>query len=300
MPWIIFAIAAPFFYTITNFIEKFVVENKIKNPIILAIFGGFISLIVGLLIFILKGAPLLETSQLILILISGLLLEFYLIPYFLALSLDDASRVVPLFQFAPVFVLILSFVVLGEHLTGQQLGGFILIVVGGFILGIRKLNLRIFALRKSLYLMLISSFLYGLVLILFRYVVSEHDFWVTFSYEAIGVGLGALILLGISLLQGKFRQEIKKVDPKAWKILLTNSGIGLLAELSQFYALLFAPASLVSVIGGVQPFFVFMIGLFLSLRFPHLIKEDLSRPVLILKGFSILLIFVGTYFIFRA
>src|SRR5579863_5629115 len=105
--WIFFAISAQALFGVSAFIDKFLVEKRIKEPFLITILAGLASLTMGILIFIFKGFHVIEIKQLVLILVSGILLELYLIPYFKALAIDDASRVVPLFQFVPVFVLVL-------------------------------------------------------------------------------------------------------------------------------------------------------------------------------------------------
>jgi uncharacterized membrane protein len=298
MSWIIFAIAAPALFSVTNFIDKFLLEKKIKDPLLVTILAGLASLLVGIFIFVFKGFSIIEIKQLVLIVISGIFLEIYLIPYFKALTLDDTSRVVPLFQFMPVFVLILSYVLLGESLTGRQLSGFVLIIIGGFVLAAKKIEKGIFKLRASFWFMLLASLLYAITGVLFKLVVVAQDFWLILAYENIGIGIGAIILLLWPPYRIAFQQEVKKLTLSIWGLLSVNQAFYVLALFSMFRAVLLAPVTLVSVINGTQPFFVLLYGLVLSVWFPYIIKEDIEKNTVLTKVLAIILIFTGGYLVY--
>lgn len=271
--------------------------KKIKHPSTAAIIGGLFSLIVGIVIFAIRGFHLLPTLQIGLLFLSGILLVLYLIPYFKALSLDDTSRVVPLFQFFPIFVLIISYLFLHESLNGKQLFGFAFITIGGFLLGAKQIDKKIFSIRKSFWYMMLSSLLYSFTGIIFKY-LPQTDFWLNISYQTMGIGIGALLLFLYTPYRRNFLQEIKTFDMKVYKALALNTGLTLLAEFSYFFAITLAPVALISIAQGTQPLFVLLYGLILTLWLPHLIKEDIRRKTLELKLLSIILLFVGIYFIY--
>jgi transporter family protein len=299
MSWIVFAIITQVLLAVSNFIDKFLIDKRIRDPLLVTILAGLVSFLLGLLIFLFRGFSLIETTQLVLILISGILLEIYLIPYFKALTMDDASRIVPLFQFMPVFVLILSYIILGEALTGKQFLGSVFIIGGGFVLAVKKIEGgSIFKLRKSLWLMVIASLLYAVTGVLFKWVVVAQDFWLTLAYENIGMGIGAIILLLWPSYRAGFRRETKKLKLSTWGLLLVNETVYILALLSMFYAILLGSVALVSVIGGIQPFLVLLYGLILSIWFPSVIEEDIQKGTVFLKALAILLIFIGGYLVY--
>ncbi|MHB8599155.1 MAG: EamA family transporter [Ktedonobacteraceae bacterium] len=299
MSWIVFAIVTQVLFAVSNFIDKFLIDKRIRDTLLVTILAGLASFLLGLLIFLVRGFSIIETKQLVLILISGILLELYLIPYFKALTMDEVSRIVPLFQFMPVFVLILSYFILGEALTGKQFLGSVFIIGGGFILAAKKIEGGgIFKLRKSLWLMVIASLLYAVTGVLFKWVVVAQDFWLTLAYEDIGMGIGAIILLLWPSYRAGFRRETRKLKLSTWGLLFVNETVYVLALLSMFYAILLGSVALVSVIGGVQPFFVLLYGLILSIWFPSIIQEDIQRETVLLKALAILLIFIGGYLVY--
>jgi len=59
------------------------------------------------------------------------------LPYFKALTVEEVSRVIPLLQLTPVFVLILSSFFLRETLKPEDYVAFGLLVLGGILFAIR-------------------------------------------------------------------------------------------------------------------------------------------------------------------
>ncbi len=298
MPWIIFALLTPAMFGISNFIDKFLVEKRIKNPLLITLFMGVISFFLGIFIVITRGFPMLPQTEFVLIIISGILLNFYLLPYFKALSLDDASRIVPFFSFIPIFILILSYLFLGDRLTTRELIGFAIVIFGGFILGAEKIHKGIFKPRNSLWFMIGSSFMYAIATILFKFVLVKEGLLTTFGYQSIGIGIGAFLMLLYTPLRSIFISEAKKFKVDTWSLMSLNETIAVGAEFSYAYAILLAPVALVSVVGSVQPFFVLIYGLILSIFFPHIVKEEIDKATIGTKAFSILLIFIGIYLLY--
>lgn len=60
------------------------------------------------------------------------------------------------------------------------------------------------------------------------------------------------------------------------------------------------PITMVWFVNGLQPVYVFLYGILLTLIFPRISKEDLSKKVLFQKLAAILVMFVGAYLINRS
>lgn len=293
MNWLFFALLSPIFYGVTNFIEKFLIDKKVKDPIIVVAFAGVPAFLVAFFILLINGFPIISFQNLLLIVLSGVFLELYLVPYFMALSVEDASRVVPLFQLIPVFILVFSFLFLGETLNTSQLVGFLFIFVGAIIIGAKREDGKIFRLRKAIYLMLLSGFLFSITAILFKFVVVNESFWETIAYQFLGISLGALLLLTVPKYKERVFHDAKHAGPKIWGLLTLNYMFALIAQASLGFAYLLAPVALVSVIGSTQPLFVLIYGVILSIWFPHIIKEDLQKSTILVKLAAIILIIIG-------
>ncbi len=295
--WLFFAIAAPALYGATNFIDKFLIEKHVSDPVVLTVLGGGISFIFGLIFLALHNFPLLDPFQMTLIVISGALIEFALLPYYEALSLDDTSRIVPLFQFIPIIVLVLSYLFLGERLTSLQVLGFFFVFIGGFFLSLKELNWKIFELRKSFWYMMLACLTYAVASVILKFVITPLNFWGTIAYELIAGELVVVFMLSIRGYRSRIFDQLRNFKTGLWGIISGNEVVYLLGRLSGFYAFALAPVSLVSVMGGFQPFFVLIFGLALSVWFPRVIKEDIGKTTVLVKLASIVLIFVGIWIV---
>lgn len=294
--WVFYAALAPFLYSITNFVDKYLLEKKIKDPVAASIFGSFVTCILGLLLFAVLGFPQIEPMQAGFLILAGVLLVFYLVPYYSALKLDDTSVVVPLFQFSPLFVLILSWAFLHESLTIKQGIGFISILLSGYALSVDKIDLTLFRPRKILWLMMLSSLIFAVVLVLFRSVVKSESFWVTISYEMMGGGIGAILLLWYVGIK-RFKKAVRQIIPLVG-IVSANNGVAVMAQMSEGYALSLVSASFVSIVGGIQPLFLLLMGYALTRMFPKFIREDIDISVMKKKLAVMVFIFIGLYLIY--
>jgi len=218
--------------------------------------------------------------------------------YYIALSKDDTSRVVPLFQFTPIFVLIMGFLFLGEALTLIQYLGSFIIIVGAFIISLERFDLKIFKLREAFWLMVLSSFLYALSLVLYKFGVEEISFLQTLPYEGLGMLFGALAVYLFGNNRKTFNSQMRKLGRKEYLLLATNESIYISARYATYFALSLISASIVNILLGLQPVFALICGIILSLWFPSILKEVISREVLFQKTISILIIFFGLYLIF--
>lgn len=297
MPWYLFALATPAFYSFSNFVDKYLIEKKIKEPMAITAIASIISGVIGVVIGIITGFVNIGLFQIALIIFAGILLTFYLLPYFEAMKIEDASRIVPLFQFIPVITLILSAVILKETLTIKQIIGLILVVIAGVSLSSEKIEGKIFKPRKSLWFMLLASLMYGFVGIIFRFVVKEANFWTTLSYEYIGSGIGGFLLFLLPRVRRGISTDIQQIKSSSG-IITFNNGIAILAEMSEKYAVSLVAVPLVNLIGSIQPLLSLIEGYILTKKFPNFIKEDVSKSTITSKLTSIVLIFCGLYLVY--
>ena len=298
MNWFIYAIAAPFLNAIDSLGEKLLVDKHVTDAIVIVFNEGLLFFLFGLSILLWHHVIILPFIQTFALLVSGMLFIYYLIPYFKALSDEDASSVVPLFQFIPIIVLILSFLFLKEAITVKELVGFFIIFFGAFTLTSDRIDATLFKPRKSFWYMLLSSFLYGLAPILFKFVVVNTDFWTAFFYQALGGGIGAATLFLYTPYRKSFLKENMHLPRRTWLILTCNQTITIAAELSASFAFSLAPVALVSIITGTQPAFTLLFAIILTKWFPHIIHEDMSRKTLLTKSISIVGILAGVIFMY--
>lgn len=297
MSWIFFAIAAPAIYAASSFIDKFLIEKRIRDYVVLTIYGGVFILLFGSAIFVARNFPTFDLGQTLLIIAAGAASGLALLPYYKAISIDETSRVIPLFQVVPIFVLILSYLFLGETLTARELFGFWFVLAGGFILSIKRFGKETLELRKSFWWAMFASVLFAVSAVIFRFIVVAQNFWDTISYEFIGSGIAVILLPLIPLYRKRLVAETKNVAANVWGIIGFNEAFYLIGRLLGFYAIALAPVALVSVLGSFNPFFALVYGIILSIWFPQILKEDIRKSTIFLKIIAIALIFAGVWFI---
>jgi drug/metabolite transporter (DMT)-like permease len=239
MPWYIFALLAPILFSVSNYIDKFLLEKRIRDPFAITALTALFSGILGVGIGIVTGWKPIGGLGIWIAMAAGILLVLYLLPYFEALKREDASRVIPLFGFIPVFTLVLSSLFLHESLAPRQIVGIFIVVAGGFVLSLRRIEGRILRPRPALWLMLLSSVMYGVVSILFRFVARDVGFWTILSWEYIGKGVGAAFLMSLPVIRRSISSQMKGLK-KSIGILLANDGIAILGQMSEDYAVTLA------------------------------------------------------------
>lgn len=297
MTWFFFALLTPILFSAANFVDKFLITKKVPNPMVLTILGTWFAGIFGLVIGLIVGFEISFSWQLLILILAGTLLALYLVPYYKALSLDDTSRVVPLYQFVPIFTILISYLFLKESLTLKMFLGFILITVGGFILGSDKIDFGFLKPRPAFWFMLLSGFLYACAGILFRFVVRDSAFWPSLSYEFIGMGIGGLILFVFFKEKRHFLSQVSDLKPVIG-LILAGEALSTPARMSTAFALSLAPAAFVTIVGNSQPLFLLLFGLILSLWFPKIIKEDIGKRVVGKKLVNSFLILAGLALIY--
>src|SRR3989338_1890153 len=136
MSWILFTLASYFLTAVSDVTDKVVRDKFVRNSYSLAILTGFLNLVMAALLVLIKPIALPATADIIFLLLSGIINVAAVTFYFEAMASNEASRVVPLFQFIAPF----TFIFLGERLTSPQFIGFILLVLGGFLISIKKIR----------------------------------------------------------------------------------------------------------------------------------------------------------------
>jgi drug/metabolite transporter (DMT)-like permease len=230
-----------------------------------------------------------------LLLLAGLLDFCYIFPYIHALMRDEASRVAPLFQVGPILSFILAWIFLHEHLTVHEIFASLLLIVGAFAINVDLDNG--FRLKKGvLGLMLLAAGLFSLETFLFKYGAINVGFWSGAFYQYLGVAIAGACF---ALVSPKYRQAFAKIirthRRSVFTLSLSAEALSTLARVALNYASLLAPLALVSSVANVQPFFVIVIGLLLTVFAPRLGKESITRRHLGQKIACTMIIFVGTF-----
>jgi drug/metabolite transporter (DMT)-like permease len=241
----------------------------------------------------------LSARSVMLLLLAGVLNFAYIFPYIYALMQDEASRVVPLFQVAPIFSYLLGWILLHERLTDKQLIAGVVIVIAAIAMNL-DLDNRLRFKKSVFWLMVLAAALFATEGFLFKYGTTDHSFWTGAFYQYAGL---ALTGLAVATVSRKFRENFWLVFRANKQTILTlsllNEAISIGAFMLYNYAVLLAPLALVALVSNTQPFFVIAFGIILTIYFPQLGKETIARRHLVQKIVCTAVIFTGTYLLLR-
>ncbi|MDP1743381.1 MAG: EamA family transporter, partial [Candidatus Amesbacteria bacterium] len=231
--------------------------------------------------------------------LNGFFYVLAVLPYFYALQRDEASIAVPLFQMVPVFSLVLGYFILGETLTSMQLLGGTLIISGAIFMSLDLTVHKKIKLKKEVFLLMaLSSFLFAINFLFFKYFAINARFWVTSFWEYVGFAIFAsLLLVFVKSYRNEFFKILKTNKISVLTINGINEVVNIIAKASFNFASLLAPVTLIWIVNGLQPLFVFIFGVFLTLIAPKISQENISRKILVQKMLAIVIMFIGAYLI---
>ena len=297
MLWIVIGLLAPACWACGNHIDKYLLQSQRGQQGVgaLLLFSAFIGLPALALIWLTQPhvTAISFTSGAILV-ANGALYVLGLLPYLYALEQDEASVVVPLFQTTAVFSYLLGLFVLGEQLAWWQIFASLL-VMGGSLLVTLEVMPHTFVFKRGVFvLMLAASFLNALNWLLFKFVAIQEDFWRSSFWEYVGFVLIGICLLLVKSYRHEFIAVFRQGSTPVLSLVTLNEVLSLVAKTATNKASLLAPLALVSILHGLQPLFVFLYGVALTVYLPRYGSERLGGRVIAQKLVAIILMIVGT------
>jgi len=301
MNWFFIGLLPPALWSVTNHIDKYLLGRYFKGGGVgaLMVFSSLIGLLLLPIIAIWHPEVLSFSQNSILIAINGFLYILAVLPYFYALQKDEASIAVPLFQLIPVFSYVLAYFVLSETLTNFQMFGGLLIVLGAIGISLdlnegKKIRFK----KEVFWLMMLSSLIFALNFLFFKYFAIQSSFWYTSFWEYVGFAVFAfLLMVFVKSYRKQFIEVMKKNRVAVLSLNGINEVINIIAKVSFNFASLLAPITMIWIVNGLQPFFVFGYGVILTLFFPQVSQESLVKKHLFQKIIAIVVMFAGTYLI---
>jgi len=299
MHWFLISLIPPLFWAITNYIDTYLIEKHTKKEGIgaLIIFSALIGFIIAPAIFVFNpgvlSIPLFDISILI---ITGIFGVLWVIFYLYALESDETTIVIPLFQIIPVMTFVLGFFILGETLTINQAIGSMVIVIGGFFLGLNLEKEDGLSFKwKPFILMMISSFFVALNEVLFKLVTVPDSFVISTFWSYVGyIIIGIFLYVLVTPYRIAFNNLVRTNTKTFFGLNAINEVVNTTADITMRFAILLAPVALVQSVNSFQPFYILVIGIFLTKFFPHINEQKIDRKSLIQRIVSIAIIIIGS------
>lgn len=294
--WLIVAVTAYFLLAVVSLADKFLLGGSLSNPKVYAFYVGALGALAFVLVplgfFVLPSNVFLLAAALL----SGSCQIWGTFFYFDSLKKFETSRIIPAIGgLQPIFAFILIWFFGGgkDEITGGQAVAFFLMVAGSVAIVYDPKALSF----KSAKLGALAAFLYALAVVFAKTVYNSLPFFPGFILISVGSVSTAMFFL----LFREVRQEAFKIKGPAQKLSTTaffffNQALGASAFVLQSYAISLAPFALVAMINalaGVQYIFLFLFSTLISVYFPKLIRENISRKAVLQKSAAIILIALG-------
>jgi uncharacterized membrane protein len=294
MEWFFFALAAMLIFPLCNVISKIILTKKINDVLsynlLTYIFDIFL-----IILFVLVLKITLDFTAALSIL-YGFSFFFLWILYFHAIKKEEVSRVALTRSSVPIFVLILSSIFLGESLSLNNYIGIGLLVVSSVLASYKKSGKK-FHLSAAFGIIIIFVFGSALMGILSKYTMGFTDYWNFFLWSTVGGQIGSLMFLIVPKLRRNLAKQASMIERRTWLMLLVSYLLGNIGYVFYYSAISMAKISLISALMSARPMLLFLYALALTIFMPHILKEDVSRSSLIMKGLAGIMVIIGSYLI---
>ena len=312
MQWFILALIASILWAVVVIVDKFILTHYIKDAVSYQVF-----LTLTMLPFLISLLPFTShntnsstpTILPVIIILLGVAMGLVFVLYNKALMIEEVSRVTPLFYLSPLFVLLFSFMFIGEGLSLRRYVGIGLMVFSAISVSVslrgRNRDSRRQSHSHSLHIVLSPALLMILVLdimnagkdVISKLILSHLDYLSYLFWFLLGNIAGRPFLLLIPHNREKTLMIIKTLPPKVYLLSFISSSLAWAGYVLYFKAVSMTYISLVSAIPTTQPFLVFIFATLLGLFYPGLIEEKTDRRSLTIKGIAAVSVLIGAYLI---
>ena len=298
---VLLAVFAAVLWASTNHIDKYLISKAVKNAdsraLILVstiIAGGAMMLIY---LFVCNFQLAFDYQSILILLFGSALYTIANIFWFKALSRDDTTIVVIMFQLVPVFILFISPIVLsGQTISTLQLVGSMLITLAAIFVAYEPSKKKLDKHKLvTLALMAFVSFGYATWFILQRYVNQNHDFDQTVLWQNITLLIvGIFIYIFIKSYRRAFQKMLKSNGPKVVGLNLLNELANSFGGVASNLAGTMTSVALVSFVSqGVQPFAVMFLGILITKLFPRIEQERITKKTITRRAIMIVVCVIG-------
>lgn len=304
--WALIAIAGHLANGAAFIIDKTLLTTSFKRAATYAGTVGLLSIIV--LVLIPFGVHLPLNSSWFWIILAGVTFVTALWAFFSALSMGEASRIVPIIgSLIPVLTLVGTSWLLAEHLSQHQLIGFGILILATAILAGGSASHRLSS--KAIMMALLAAFLFAAASVTIKLCYEQEGFINGFFFSRlVGIATAITILLidHKALLEARqafFPKKPSTLSSKSKKrswaslLILIGQGLGSIGFILVQYAINLGSAAIVNALQAVQYAFLVLIAFIFAKRAPKLLGEDLTSRSIIQKSLGIILAGIGLWFV---
>lgn len=294
MQWLLYAFTGITIWSATAIFDRFILLRHVRSKRFYVVVPTLLQFTVVLILALWFSIPAAGMTTIAAAMISGVTEAVFLYYLFVAVSVGEVSRVVPLSSiFSPILTLLLGWVFLHETVTTHQAIAFVILLFGGFFLAVKITSLRTISVVHSLKPVLTGVVLMAVLTFLLRSAFVTSDFWTGFFYSRLGFFFAGLVLLTF------FYEEIKTEWFRQRSTVRTgiigNQIIALSGHAFYFLAISLANAALVQSVLGIQSAVIFIFALIISFWKPGIIEESMEPWDILQKVAGIACAVAGSY-----
>ncbi len=293
LTWLFIIILAYLFFSFSYFGDKLVLSGP-PSPKLYTFYVGILSILVIFLIpFIKFSFP--TITGMIWIILEAITYILGLYAMFVALEKFDVSKVMTTIgALQPVVILILTWIFFGfQTITNINFLAFVILFIGSIVISIEK-TFKITG--NYLVLTLFSSLMFSFAYVFSKLVFLNQSFLQGLVWMNIFTFLFILIFLFDKELRGQIFSKKITLNKKTGILFLFSQSAGGIANILQSFAISLSPVASLAIMNslrGVQYIFLFIITLIFSFFFPKILKEDISKRIILQKTIAIVLIVFG-------
>lgn len=291
--WLIVAILAYLCFALGSLYDKLVLAGKPKPNSYTFYIGCFGLVVLAIVPFIKMSFP--TSIGLTWIILDAVVRVLGLYIMFVALEKFEVSKVMATIGATqPIFIFILTWLFFGpQALSLTAIVAFMILIIGGVIMFTGE-----GAKNSGAYfgLTILSSLMFALDYIFVKLVFINENFWLGIVW----MGIFIFLIASVLLIKKSSRKEIfeKKMvtNKKTQKFFVLAQVFGGVGSFLQSFSIFLVPTAFLAIansLRGIQYVFLFLIALFVSFFFPLVLKEKLSKKIIVRKTVSIILIVIG-------
>lgn len=292
-PWLLIIILAYLFFALSSLGDKIVLSGP-PNPKSYTFYVGLLNI---LIVFVIPFTGLQNPgiAMLCWIIFDAIVFLLGLYSGFFAVDNFEVSKVTTTIGATqPIFIFFISWFFWGyQQLTLANFAAFFLLFAGSFIISFEK---KPELTGRYLKITIFSSLMYSLDYVLAKFIFANFSFIQGLIWRSIFIFLIVLFML----LKKENRKQIfkKKIreNKKLGKLFIATQTCGGIANLFQSFGIYLTPIAFLPIINslrGMQYVFLFAITLVISFFFPKILKENISKKIILRKIFAIILIIWG-------
>ena len=297
--WLFVALLGNAMLAIVGIMDKFILTKSVSKPVVFVFYSTIFVLPFFLLLPFGVKIPTNQIDYLIFA-ISGFCFASGLWSMYIGFQKSEISHIGPLIgAAAPLFILFLSRVFLGETLTVRALVAAGILIIGSLVISFDQ-NVQQRGWRRGLEWGGLAGFLFAVSHVSAKYAYDLYGFYNGFIFTKLPVGVFGAALLFSPSVRALFAKKEKVATDKirgnrVFVLVVIDMFLGVTGTILLQYAMSLGSVSLVNALAGVQYAMLIVLVAVISKFFPQVLQETFTRKEIIQKVIAIFIISIGLF-----